>query len=257
MESTAEYSVLWAKSNPYKSLKSHMRETAIVAGYLITESSIGMPYVPLDQYLNIDRRGTEKLVMYLAGLHDLGKAHPCFICKMSSDITRNFFDNNPEFAYGNPNRIADYRHEQGSASAARRIWTEKKRFDRRTISAFSAILRLHHQGRKGEDVSLEEEEWPAGRMWMRQQDSLEQWLWKWLNPPRISLKSAQQADAACMVISAIVILSDWIASGTFFENTTGDESECQLQQLAAQFLKESNMMPGTFPEVESFCDLWQ
>lgn len=257
METAEFYPILWAKSDPYKSLRAHMRETAIVAGCLVTESCIGMPYVPVDQYLGLDRCSTEKLVMYLAGLHDLGKAHPCFICKISSDKIKDYFVHHPELAYVNLNRVADYRHEQGSASAARRIWKEKKRFDRRTISALSAILRLHHQGKKGEDVGLEEEEWPAGRKWMYQQDLLEQWLWKWLNPPRISLRSAKQADAACMVITAIVILSDWIASGTFFENTTGNESESRLRQLTARFLKASNMIPDAFPKAKNFCDLWR
>ncbi len=141
-----------------------------------------------------------------------------------------------------------------------RIWEKENRFqDRRTRKALAAILRLHHQG-KGKSgwnaPELENEKWPGGQEWIRCQDVFERRLWEWLEPPVFSLKQATQADAACMLMLANVILADWIASGSFFFDTNEDTPEQEIRERACDFLRQSGMVPMAFPRVHSFCTLW-
>ena len=250
------YPILWAKSEPYKSLWSHLRETAIVSKTILQYSNSNIKILRLGNLLGLSDEEALRLIMYLSGLHDLGKLHPLFLIKSDSDIVKDFLEEQ-KLKYPNSNLKATFRHERESEQAAIRIWENTFQFaDEKTRKSLAAILRLHHQGKEGCAPSLIDEEWPQGMKWVRQQEIMEARLRKWIQPPSFSIQNARQADAGFMLMLAIVIMSDWIASGNMLADTTDDTPENEIENRTKDFLNQAGLLPANLPCYSSFCSAW-
>lgn len=159
-----ELKELWAKSDPRKELICHLKETGIVCKVILEYGSFSRVKDELLRSMNILQPELTNLLMYLAGLHDLGKCHPCF---QFQNTKGNTLDAGLKY----PLNKKDYRHEHGSASAAKRIWEEKKRFgsgcgeesDGEIEEILAEILLLHHQGKTGRNYALKD--WENARYW--------------------------------------------------------------------------------------------
>lgn len=136
--------LLWAKTDPYKELYEHLREAAIVAKCLYCNSSVGLAVQEwLPSALGLESKETMRLVMYLAGMHDIGKCHPAFIHNPACPSANDYLTQHPELKY--PGSATGYRHEKGSEKIATRIWEKQRIFDTGLIRHFAAVLALHHQ----------------------------------------------------------------------------------------------------------------
>ncbi|MGN0194711.1 MAG: CRISPR-associated helicase Cas3' [Pseudoramibacter sp.] len=245
---------LWAKSEPYKKLFVHMRESALTAQVLLTQSSYSDMLGWLSEDLGLPKKQALALIMYLTGMHDIGKCHPMFQEKIDQGTIGDFFKTYPKMKYMD----LGYRHELGSQVIAERIWKKNQQFGKHMPKNFSAILSLHHQGKHGKPCDLDRyrRDWPEAKIWMEAQEHLENRLRDWLNPPKVDRDQMKNVDAVCMMIMGIVILSDWLSSSEVLENTSGDEPDQTVQDQMKAFLDQTGMNAFTPIAHTSFHDMW-
>lgn len=200
---TGKIEELWAKSdengNPVESLIDHMKAVGAVAERLLTDSLYCDIRADLSKWLGIPEREVVPLIKYLAAMHDIGKAHPVF---------QGYNGNLDLGDYSESNPLSNcYRHEYGSCSIASRIWNRDVLFDPMTSDFFSFVLQLHHQRHyTGKDwyITNKRKEWESF------QDAIEKEIRTWSGVKPMELYG--DADAACTLIVAIIIICDWMAS---------------------------------------------
>ena len=167
---------------------------ACVMEYLGAASSRGI-LMRLSEWMRLDEYETIHTCGYIASTHDIGKANPGF--QPYSGVS--------EGAY----RVLNYRHEQYGAMRLKALW-ERKGWHRRQIKLLSAVIRVHHQGK-----GMSDSEKPVSAKWMALQDSLEARMWSLFNPVK-NLPVFENADALGVLLSAVLILCDWVASSEGF-----------------------------------------
>lgn len=233
-------SFLWAKSEPRKSLYTHMYEAAVTIRLLLKDSIYASCTAVMAEWLNLTEDETVRLLMYLAALHDLGKLHPYFQNNPNVAFARQFFEKFPEYI---PPYLpsSDYRHEKGSCRATKRIWQSGNVFDRRIGKVFANLLSLHHQGKNGKDYSIiPDEDWKHPE-WITLQDEFEKKLRLWINPPHMTAKQIVHMDAACMLMTAMIILTDWITSSDVLSEFAEPAPEETIEQRVKTFLESTGM----------------
>lgn len=245
---------LWAKTNPFKSLFCHMRDTAIVTNVILTNSVFSNLLSQLTKWLGLTTNNeTLNFCMYLSGLHDIGKCHPAFQISATNEKITEILSEKQELKY--PFTVNDYRHEMGSRDAVKRIWSKNDLFPHHA-NEFSEVLALHHQGKNGKSRPITVgEDWPEAIFWLKLQDDIEAKLRKWLVPPQIN--NVEHIDNACLILSCLIILSDWISSSSYFENTAEDMSENDVRDLAINFIDKIGLSDVPKIASDTFSDTWQ
>lgn len=246
---------LWAKTDPYKSLIQHMKEAGIVAEVLLEESIFSGVKFKLCELLQLTETQVVAFVSYVTALHDIGKCHPLF---QYNKHGKSIEINNTTCGEMNyPFSVNDYRHEIGTATALKRIWKKKKRLDINIRNSLSMVLKVHHQGKHGKDYSLKDDNWLAGKRWMELQERLEQNIFDYFCPPEFHLDSMKEIDNVCVLITGIVIISDWIASGSIFQLTTEYDDEAVLKNKARMFINCAGLNNQKLPSADKFSSLWK
>lgn len=201
-------------------LLHHMKEVGATAERILNDSLYSGLRNELAVYLGIPEDEVVSVVKYICAMHDIGKCHPLFQ-RLALDLG--------EYA-SQQNALTEYRHEIGSEAIAKRIWTENKLFDMRTREFFATILRLHHQrkGRKGKNYSC------SG--WEGLQNEVEKAIRKWSGIKPLEING--HCDAACTLIAAILIISDWIASSNDIEGAFKAMRLAKAETLSVDSFKE-------------------
>lgn len=266
--------LIWAKTSPFKSILSHSLDTAAMAEALL-ENGIFSAILPdltvwlKKVYSDSACREIQSLILYLASLHDIGKITPFFIgkndekgvCKLlySEELIKDYRRDMDQF-----------RHEDYTKSVLLRIWKEKGRFESvnskrkdSTADNLAFVLSFHHQGKKGKGKEIPDCD--AKKLWILQQDRLEEIMFKMFQPPEIVLNSitCNHVSAVCMVLLGIIILSDWLASSDVFEGFDIKEGEkcedyyCRIRERACELVQISYLSATELPEGEHFTDVWK
>lgn len=245
--------LLWAKSNPPKRLFTHMLETGLVTKVLLEDSICNALLNNLADNFELSTEETKNLFCYISSLHDIGKCHPLFQGKDKTSQIALYIEDNLQLKY--PFWADDYRHELGSYSCLKRIWKEKKRFSSKFIREFASIARIHHQGKEGRDYTFNDAAaWPGSEEWINQQNQLEELFHSMYSPPHI--KSTKHLDAACIILTGITILSDWIASSYLFEDSEECRNEERIRKIKT-FIDTSGIGKGRIPNCDSFNSMWK
>lgn len=248
--------ILWAKTQPYKKLYTHMLETGIVSKALLEDSVFSVCAIDLANNLGLSQDNMLNLVCYIASLHDIGKCHPLFQCKAKESLSAQYLESHSELKYSL--WADDYRHELGSYTSLKRIWKKKKRFSSDITRQFASVVKIHHQGKTGKDYSLTDTiVWPGGQEWIDEQEYLEECFYDMYNPPFFKLEDEdnKHLDAACIILSAIVIISDWIASSFLLENSEDYSNEERLSKIK-RFISVSGLGICDLPPSDSFSSMW-
>lgn len=233
---------LWGKQSPPCSLSRHMIAVgACTWEYLSAASNQGILAL-LSRWMGLPECEAIRLFSYIAALHDVGKAHPSFQ-KNADDV-------------GLMTYIHNFRHEIYGAERLASLWREQG-WDH-TADFYSAVVSIHHQG-KGDcqrrlSVSAKYEE--IQRDMERRMKSLFRPVGK---PPE-----AQNADALGVLLSAVLILCDWVASSEKFGAETPPDArdEDMLTQMRARsrvMLKEYGLISDSgaaYPRMREFSALW-
>ena len=243
---------LWAKSEPFKPLYTHLIEVGVVAQTLANNSVFFPLLLELEKRTSLSKEQLTALIGYLASVHDIGKIHPSFVGSGAVPETQKYL----EEKHLNYN-VEHFRHEKYGAFRLLKIWEEEKRFpDKRLRRNLSAVIRYHHQGKRGETgrMSLENE-----AIWKTLQEDYEETLFQQFRPPGVI--NITHADAVCMSFLGILIASDWIASGEVFASTPANISNDQIINnaisLTNDFIEKNQMLHReAFTGISSFTDLW-
>ena len=198
---------LWGKTEPYKPLLEHMIDAGNVAKALLQISSLLKVQSYLIEKTHLNTNQITGLITYLAAMHDIGKAHPCF-----EQEWRSMMDRLKEIKMDQPVMSAGtqkFRHELYSEEVMRKRMLEKHGFSSKTIRQLSKIEALHHQGKQGvnKEITFAKPEWE------HLQDDLEQKIFEIFPCEPLDLCECAHVDGVCMMIWALVILSDWLSSG--------------------------------------------
>lgn len=194
----------WAKSSPPHPLLCHLIDAGHVALSLMARG----PYSRLAEQMrsatvDADAMSFEWLA-YLVAMHDLGKCDPEFQSKGSADLVK------PLIAMGLDCTRADsrFRHEMASGMWVLQRLRRRDAWDRATARTIAQALRGHHGNFQARPQPDDDE---RTDMWNRWRERLDDELRAVFGNPPMGLQFRDQS-AAGLLITGLVVLSDWIAS---------------------------------------------
>ena len=197
-ENTSQVSalLLWAKSDPYHQLWRHLLDIAAVARAVQPRFWPDAP-IPLSWLL------------YLVALHDVGKADPLFQNKAPEAIDAELLGSDL-FVNVDLNNVRGFRHERRSADWLRDA-LEKMKWGRRAISVVAAAIQGHH-GNFDPKYHADQHE----ASWEPLREQLAALLREVLMPDLSFQPNAfEQASTTGLMLTSLIVLSDWIASGEY------------------------------------------
>ncbi|MGI6357077.1 MAG: type I-E CRISPR-associated endoribonuclease Cas2e [Bacillota bacterium] len=248
--------LLWGKTTPYKSLLAHMIDVGVVAQSLLTNGCMAPIALTLMDLFQASEEQVLSLVGFIAALHDQGKCHPLF---QGMGKGLRITETLKSLGWLQDDIRMKFRHEKYSERIFRRL-AKGSRLSRHAARMIAATLRLHHQGKLGEGDEPEERIRSA---WHAMQENLMNSV-REVFPAELSIVSkCRHFDCAGVIISAIIILADWLASGNERFLRLGEARNLQaytnrarivaLEVVAACGLGRSKALPVT----GAFCDLWK
>jgi CRISPR-associated endonuclease/helicase Cas3 len=191
---------LWAKSDPYHPLWCHLLDVAAVCGALLHRFG---PVASIP----------DRWIMYLAAMHDIGKADPEFQNKDDEQAERL-----RALGLELPEERTRFRHEARSAD-----WItphlHHQQWTRDACRIVSMATRAHHgdfrAGLHGEGTFYEENQ-PHLRqrtaLWNELRVQLSEIVREALDLPVYSAPDFTDASAAGILLAGLIVLADWIAS---------------------------------------------
>ena len=243
--------LLWAKTNPYKSLLPHMIDAGCCARvYLGAPASSALLSYLAEQW-KLSTEETIHFVAYITAMHDIGKATPQFQMQSEDQLNRL---RDTELDNILPSvKLPPVRHEYLSKKISTRIWKNRSE-NRRIYDAYSCILSLHHQKPDESQrvkVSIHE-------MWQQLQDEIESQI-RYIFCFSGSLPIPSDMDPVCIILTGIIILCDWIASSGPFDalSEMSDDYYNKSLEVAQKAVKQYGLVEDNrIGEIGSFQSLY-
>lgn len=220
-------SKLWAKSSPRHPLWKHMLDTSAVSLALRPPA--------------IDSGWSAEQTALLVGLHDIGKANPCFqhqqwtdsdgnVCSFSDELGESGFPNTGD---------APCRHERISAQFIK-AKLEQDKLNEFTADAISRAVVAHHGYWCESPVAV------AGN-YAAAQDQLCEMLQQALEVSTLPRNAPSDLSAFGMRLAGHVVLSDWIASNEQFFT---DSRLCDIHDPKEYFAKAKELAAEWIHQLE-------
>jgi CRISPR-associated endonuclease/helicase Cas3 len=212
----------------------------------------------LAKQLNIKKDDLISYISYVTALHDIGKCHPAFQENSNNMEIYSFLAENALLMAYKPHDA--FRHEHYTSLIIKRIFSNKGRATPKTTKYIKTILDMHHQGKQGIGYDVIGDE-SKKQWWHTAQDEIEERIYSIFIPSKVIIEDSRHIDAICMLIMGIVILSDWISSGRWFENdSSGTDYEGYLKatmEKSEHVIEECGFTAGDMlPSQDGFCGLW-
>lgn len=244
------YEYLWAKSSPHKQLISHMVDAGACAqAFLSAASSVSALHFLTEQW-SCSERDALSFASYLVALHDIGKASPSFQSQSEQEKERLSSTPIAPLFIGESEKV---RHEYHSAFAMSRIWKVRGQ-PRKLIRIYSKILSLHHQ----RPEQQEKEARCRHAEWYDLHAQIERQIAGIFEVPE-NLFAPQNANACCMLLSALTVLCDWIASSGAFDDLgffTPDYFSRSMAKAGAVVYEYGVAAEQLFPVTTDFSSMW-
>jgi CRISPR-associated endonuclease/helicase Cas3 len=222
---------VWAKSHTDPSqglvltgwlpLHQHLDDTAAIAGHLWDEWVPRSVKTMLSATFGGDL-AARSLLVWLAGVHDVGKASPAFAVQvplLASIMEDAGLPIDPRIAGSEERRST--RHELVSFLAIRDWLLETHRFGRAQASLIASVAAAHH-GRPPTDQNIVDaeplEHLVGDRAWrgVRREFLARADAWHAESGAIDSWRTADIQQPALVILSALVIIADWLASSDEF-----------------------------------------
>lgn len=241
----------WAKTRPFQSVYTHALVSGRVAQCLINEYVSEGDQNLLSEATGLKSKELSDFVGYLVSLHDIGKLEYSFQAQDDEYKKRVSEDTALCEIY-----IPGVRHEKTGQNSLKKLWREQEE-DRQSGVLLSKVVGAHHQGKTGSG------NYRSSSPWASIQKELEAEMRRVFLSDRIhalpEIQKSRQGSASALLLG-LMILSDWISSGTAFadaETWIGDENiEKLISSKAKEFLHRSSLKPHLTIWPELFCDLW-
>ena len=246
---------LWAKSSPVsKSLWNHMIDSGTCGAAIANDYRFSCAVQLLEDLLEISKDETVRLIAYVAAIHDCyGKTHPAFQKKSSEDAL-------PFYAASLISQVRDheknYRHEKYGEKCFYEQIARFSSIPTEIARIIGSVIGLHHQGKKGhcENPKIHKEKW------IEMGNHLHQMAIGLFQPPFEKLNNCIHFDACVVILSAFVILADWIASSTPFDSIEAETDKVyyeKAKEIAKETIEKYGLhSTGEFPAVEDYSALW-
>lgn len=218
---------LWAKTNlrdkssqDWGLLTTHMCDSGLVSGWLWDHWASPMIKSTLARGLNGSETYARKVAVFLAAVHDVGKASPAFVAKVAHlsaavEATGALHVNKH---LGKSKAIADAAwHGIVGYHVLRRMIDGAGNQPTATARAYAAIVGAHHGNFPGYDQGRAERTTsPHGRdTWIQAQDRLvveSRRLARFTKAEWEHFRSTTPDPAIIPVLTGLVVMSDWLAS---------------------------------------------
>ncbi|WP_414429696.1 CRISPR-associated helicase Cas3' [Atopobium sp.] len=262
-----EARILWAKTDMsndeqrgyWLPLYVHMVDSANTAQYLWRDWLPTSEKRVIASAVGGDEAIAEALLVWLAGIHDIGKATPNFQCKVperaESVLTAGLVLPSP-YRMGSKNESHAFMGE-----AVLDIWLKNRGWN--FPSTYSCIVGGHHGMPPSSDDAIDElsnasipSEVLGNDSWKFAQTELLNWMFDFSGLSRYedNLKENGLLQPAEVLLTALVIMADWIASNIdFFPLTNGYESADNLK-LRADEAWEKLRLPKAWNGLCSLCN---
>ncbi len=188
---TPELRLLWAKSEPFHPLWKHLVDAGCVCEALLPHFG-DVPGL------------TREWTVVLVALHDLGKADPEFQCKDAA-LAQRLRDQGLPL----PDGRTRFRHEAQSSRWLRGWLRRDLGWSRPSASVVCEAIRGHH-GDFGAEL---QSTWTGDpEVWSRLRAELAHLVVGLFHPPSGTPEPPDDSSATGVLLSGIIVLSDWIAS---------------------------------------------
>lgn len=242
----------WAKTVPFQSVATHGIISGTICRHLMKVYLSEGSRRRVANLLGLTEDDLFDFMAYLVSLHDIGKIEYHFQCKdpeMRVKLKELGVD---QYYCGHEN----VRHEKTGAAVIRRLWRSQGQ-KVGACNMFSDMIGAHHQknyglGSERKDsffVGFSEElEHTMQRAFLCDRNS------------KLPQKPGMDRGIADSIMLGMMILSDWIASGTAFEDAeewiNKADSEEQIIRRTEEFLEKSGLKKELVDWGIGFTDIW-
>lgn len=267
-----DINMFWGKSDPEKSLIEHMIDAASASNVLLN----GLFYPikdTLSQYLKIEGDVVVEIVSYVTGLHDIGKCYPDFQAQgviingktgaIEYETKAYKFMREKGWLSSSRVDLDGFRHENYTEKILIDIFKKMNRATDESIDCVCTILKNHHQHQGGHSRRSPKRVSP---WWESRQEEIEAAMYGLYKPDfidfQVGIVDERRVDAICMLVLGIVVISDWVASGKWFENIAGGNDLSAYKEsslnVASEAVKKCGLTPqGIINTDGGFTNMWE
>lgn len=218
-------------AKPDKLLWEHSVETAIMAEVFLTESNykscLDLLYDQTDK--SISRQQFLQSIVFIIGLHDLGKLHPFFQENLLS------LPSKTDVRYG-------FRHEIESGRQLLKSLKKNENADDRTLRMLGRIVKDHHQGKV--KSSFDDEAKQIADQSKPYNENVSD-MFKYMETmyPFAYFSITGSKNLFCKLLSGVLRFSDWAAS-SYYHMLSGT-SEYYIEdcyKMARRFLQDGGLV---------------
>ena len=245
-----ELNSFWAKTQPFQSVVTHGIVSGTVCRYLMTEYLSAGSRDLVAGLLGLTDEELLDFTAYLASLHDIGKLEYHFQCK-DQEMKKRLRALGADKAHIGHESV---RHEKTGARVLTRIW-EQQNQDEDALNIFSSLIGAHHQKNHGLN-SIGKDSFFDG--YQREFDRIMRC--RFFSDRALPEISDDKEGVFESLLLGMVILSDWIASGSMFSDAEDwveqEDSAGQIIRRTEEFLSGSGLKKETVNWDQSFTEVW-
>ncbi|MBQ7129744.1 MAG: CRISPR-associated helicase Cas3' [Oscillospiraceae bacterium] len=247
-----ELTVFWAKTEPFQSVVTHGVVSGAICRYLINGYlSDGSRKLAAD-LLRMREEELSDFLAYLTSLHDIGKIEYHFQCK-DSDMKTRLKELGVDRHYLGKEF---YRHEKTGETMIGRIWEQQDQ-DEDSAYVFAALIGAHHQKNHGDGSRSKD---PFFAEYCEKFESIMRSRFLSGSDGALPEIPDKLEGVFESIMLGILILSDWIASGSLFADAEDwiKEEDCdnQIIRRTEEFLDKSGLKKELVHWGQAFPDVW-
>ena len=221
---------LWAKTEPFENVESHLLKTGLVCQVALQYSTLKHIWNILKSNITFENEtNLLNFISYIVAMHDIGKVSPFFQEKderMAELLEAE--ELSQEYS-------GIFQHECQSNYYMYDIF-KKRGIDKKYISKYSKVVGLHHERifNKGKSIALDSD---IEDFWLDCVNEIEEFVYSYFPFNSQSIGYIHNQDVFFNILQGLIIICDWIASSEEF-NLYSVEDIIKNNQIIVDILKK-------------------